>query len=338
MVRLRTLGRGFRGDDVLAQENDGMQRIAWLLSGLVLLAGCKVEMVGDARSEQKKLILVDGSSTVAPISMAIAEVFDDTHPDAIPKVNVSGTGGGFEAFYKGETDISNASRPMKDIERQRAGENNIRFSDLAIATDGVTVVVHPDNKWCNALTVKQLGEIWKKDSPIKTWKDLNPEWPDKNITLFGADSKSGTYDYFKEETVGKDNPFRTDYQPNTDDNVLVTGVAGDPYALGFFGFAYFAENTEKVKPVAIAKEDDLSKAVVPSQETIENGSYVPLSRPLFIYVNLESMKRPEVAAFVDFHLSDEGQRLVELKKYIKLNPEQLAASRAKLAEIKASLQ
>ena len=172
--------------------------------------------------------------------------------------------------------------------------------------------------------------MWSKDSTVHQWSDVNPDWPAEPIKLFGADAKSGTYDYFKEETVGKDNPMRVDYQPNTDDNVLVTGVAGDKFALGFFGYAYYAENTGKLKAVAIAgKGKDPSEAVLPSQQTIEDGSYSPLSRPLYIYVKKASLARPEVKEFAEFHISDEGQKLVELKSYIKLNPEQLAAAREK---------
>ena len=310
---------------------------AGLLACLALsCSGCTVETTG-SRSDQ--LIKIDGSSTVAPISMAIAEVFDDNHPDVTLKVNVSGTGGGFESFALGNTDISNASRPIKSSEAEDCEKHGVKYVELMVATDGLTVAVHPQNDWCSALTIEQLAELWKKDSPVSKWSDLDPSWPAEPIKLFGADAKSGTYDYFKEETVGKDNPMRVDYQPNTDDNVLVTGVAGDKYALGFFGFAYFVENGQRLKAVAIApKGQPATAAVLPSHDTIENGTYRPLSRPLFIYVKLSSLKRPEVQEFAEFHLSEEGQRLVALKGYIKLNPQQLEASRAKLAETVASLQ
>lgn len=317
-----------------------MQRLAsWRLGVLACVAmnwmGCTVETTG-SRTDQ--LIKIDGSSTVAPISMAIAEVFDDNHPDVTLKVNVSGTGGGFESFALGNTDISNASRPIKASEAEDCEKHGVKYVELMVATDGLTVAVHPQNDWCNALTIEQLAELWKKDSPVSQWSDLDPSWPSEPIKLFGSDAKSGTYDYFKEETVGKDNPMRVDYQPNTDDNVLVTGVAGDRYALGFFGFAYFVENSERLKAVAIVpRGEPADAAVLPSQETIENGTYRPLSRPLLIYVNLASLKRPEVREFAEFHLSDEGQQLVTLKGYIKLNPQQLEASRAKLAETLKSL-
>lgn len=315
-----------------------------LLIGLAL-PGCKVEIAApDASSGESSggkrgaetLIHIDGSSTVGPISMAMAEVFDDAHPGVSCKVMVSGTGGGFKNFALGQTDISNASRPIKSEEAEACRKNGIDFTELMIATDGLTVVVHPKNDWCRKLTVSQLTEIWRKDSPVKMWSDIQSGWPRKEIKLYAPDTKSGTYDYFEEVTVGKDHPLRNDYQPNTDDNVLVTGIAGDEYALGFFGYAYYAENTSRVKGVAIAK-DDTTDAVLPSHETIENGTYVPLSRPLFIYVKKASLQRPEVLQFAGFHLSDEGQKLVEKKQYIRLNAEQLAASRAALEKEKGSL-
>ena len=314
------------------------------------LSGCSVEQgggdgsgasssaEGGTTASGSKSIDVDGSSTVAPVSMAVAEVFEENHPDVILKVNVSGTGGGFERFYKGETDISNASRPIKSSESEKCQENEVEYVEIPVGTDGLTVVVNPENDWCDAISTEQLALIWKKDSPVSQWSDVNPDWPDEPIKLFGADAKSGTYDYFKEETVGKKNPMRVDYQPNTDDNVLVTGVAGDKYALGFFGYAYYAENTDKLKALAIAGEGvDLADAVAPSQQTIEDGSYSPLSRPLFIYVNKKSLQRPEVQEFAEFHISDEGQKLVELKNYIKLNPVQLTEARAKFTEAMAAL-
>ncbi|MEZ6064929.1 MAG: PstS family phosphate ABC transporter substrate-binding protein [Planctomycetaceae bacterium] len=310
------------------------------LLGFVGLAGCTVETASTTESgsgaggaTQSSQINIDGSSTVAPISMAIAEGFGDAHPDVIPKVNVSGTGGGFEAFSRGDIDISNASRPIKSSEAEACEKNGVKYIELMVATDGLTVVVNPENDWCTALTVEQLVQIWSKDSQVNLWSDINPEWPAEKIKLFAPDTKSGTYDYFKEETVGKDGAIRTDYQPNTDDNVLVTGISGDKYSLGFFGYAYYVAAKGEVKGVAIApKGADAAAAVLPTQETIENGTYTPLSRPLFIYPNLESLKRPEVAEFVQYHLSPEGQALVELKKYVKLNPEQLAASQAVLAD------
>jgi phosphate transport system substrate-binding protein len=270
--------------------------------------------------------------------MAVAEVFEDDHPDVILKVERSGTGGGFDKFSRGETHISNASRPIKSSEAEACQQNGIAFTEVMVGTDGLTVVVNPQNDWCRALTIEQLAKLWAKDSTVSKWSDLDPAWPAEPIKLFGADAKSGTYDYFKEETVGKDNPMRTDYQPNSDDNVLVEGVAGDKFALGFFGFAYYVENSNKLKSVAIApRGSDVSAAVAPSPETIEDGSYTPLSRPLFIYINNQALQRPEVKDFAEFHISDEGQKLVKLKGYIPLNAQQLAASREKFQSAVAAL-
>lgn len=310
----------------------------------LLIAGCSVEQnnsgepstaggtttPGDNSKGGELTIRIDGSSTVAPISTAISEVFDDEHPGVTPKVNVSGTGGGFEKFSKGETDISNASRAILPDEVASCEKNGIKFTEVMVATDGLTVVVNKENDWCKALTVAQLVQIWEKDSKVTNWSDVDPSWPQEPIHIFAPDSKSGTYDYFKEVTVGKKNPMRSDYQPNTDDNVLVTGVAGDKYALGYFGYAYYVESQDKLQAVAISPTENVADAVSPTQATIEDGTYKPLSRPLYIYINGESLKNPLIADFAKFHISDRGQELVALKQYIKLNASQLAASRAAL--------
>lgn len=298
-------------------------------------AGCTVEVAGtqapkDAPRESKT-IRIDGSSTVAPISAAVSEVFSDLRPDVQAPVNTSGTGGGFDRFARGETDISNASRPIKPEEQQRCRENGIEYVELKVAIDGLSVVVNQDNDWCQALTIDQLRSVWTQEGEASRWQDLDPAWPDRRIELFGPDSKSGTYDYFMEAVIGKEGRLR-DYQESVDDNVLATGVAGERYALGFFGFAYYVENRDKLRALAIAPGDDLSAAVEPTQATIEAGRYVPLSRPLFIYVSLQSLQRPEVADFVQFYLSDQGQDLVEVKRYVRLNAEQLSESRRRLDE------
>ncbi|MFV0444343.1 MAG: PstS family phosphate ABC transporter substrate-binding protein [Planctomycetaceae bacterium] len=310
-----------------------------LVLGTAMLCGCSVERSSPATSMThgngndgtpvEGSIVADGSSTVLPISMAVAETFEEAHPGVKVKVGRSGTGPGFDIFSRKESDISNASRKIKASEAEACDKAGFQFTELMIGIDGLTVVVNPKNDWCTALTVEQLVELWKKGSTVSKWSDLDPSWPAESITLFGPDNKSGTYDYFKEETVGKDNPMRTDYQPNSDDSVLVEGVSGDKHALGFFGFAYFIENQDKLKSVAIApKGTSASAAVAPTVATIENGTYKPLSRPLFIYVNNESLQRPEVKEFVEFHISDQGQDLVALKGYIKLNADQLVTSRA----------
>ncbi len=317
-------------------------RFSAILAVLLCLvaASCKVEVASTSSDStgaaRAGTIRIDGSSTVAPISMPIAEAFGDQYPDVTPIVNISGTGGGFEKFSRGEIDVTNASRPIKPGEAEACRTNGIEFVEVKVAMDGLTVVVNQENDWVKSLSIPQLAEIWKKESPVRKWSDLDPGWPDAEIKLFAPDSKSGTYDYFKEETVGVNNPMRTDYQPNTDDNVLVTGVAGDRHALGFFGYAYYVASQDKLKAVPIAPEEGL-EPVPPSQENIENGKYTPLSRPLFIYVHVDGLKRREIADFARFHLSDEGQRLIEEKQFIKLNAKELEASRQTLeAAIKSA--
>ncbi len=296
---------------------------------------CTVEVAGTTSSkggDGAQTIRIDGSSTVAPISSAVSEIFEDQHPDVHLQVNTSGTGGGFERFGRGETDINDASRPIKPKEQQLCRDAGIDFVELKVAIDGLSVVVNKDNDWCRELTVGQLKALWEKDSRIAMWSDLNPKWPNKKIDLFAPDSKSGTYDYFLEAIIGKDGALRGNYQESVDDSVLATGVAGELHSLGFFGFAYYVENRDKLRAVAIAPGHEGSAAVEPTESTIEAGQYVPLSRPLFIYVNTKSLQRPEVAEFVKFYLSDEGQKMVTVRKYVRLNEEQISESRQRLNE------
>ena len=215
-------------------------------------------------------------------------------------VGVSGTGGGFKRFCAGETDITNASRPISASEAQSAKTNKIDFVELPIAFDGLAIVVNPSNTWVTQLSVAQLKKIFSADSPAKKWSDVNPAWPSETIKVFSPGTDSGSFDYFKEVIIGKGN-IRSDLSVSEDDNVLVTGVAGDKNAIGYFGFAYYAENASKLKLVPI---DGGKGAITPSNKTIEDGTYAPFSRPLFIYVNAKSAARPEIAAFVDFYLAN----------------------------------
>ena len=246
-------------------------------------------------------IKVDGSSTVYPITEAVAEDFQAKATKTRTTVGVSGTGGGFKRFCAGETDITNASRPISASEAQTAKTNKIDFIELPIAFDGLTVVVNPANTWVTQLNVAQLKKIFSADSPAKKWSDVNPAWPSETIKVFSPGTDSGTFDYFKEVTLGKDGNIRSDLSVSEDDNVLVTGVAGDKNAIGYFGFAYYAENASKLKLVPI---DGGKGAITPSNKTIQDGTYTPFSRPMFIYVNAKSAARPEVAAFVDFYLAN----------------------------------
>ncbi len=251
----------------------------------------------------KGRVRIDGSSTVFPITEAVAEEFGKKHPRVRVTVGVSGTGGGFKKFIAGETDINDASRPIKSIEVKKAEENNIDYIELPIAFDGISVVVNPKNTWVDYLTVAELKKVWEPGSPVKTWKDIRAEWPDQKIRLYGPGTDSGTFDYFTEVINGKSHASRSDFTKSEDDNVLVQGVSGDRASLGYFGFAYYSENKDKLKLVPIKHK---KMPVSPSFKTINDGSYTPLSRPIFIYVSKKSVKRPEVSRFVTFYLENAG--------------------------------
>ena len=263
-------------------------------------------------------IEIDGSSTVYPIMEAAAEDFRAMHPDVRTTIGVSGTGGGFKKFARGETDISNASRPIKKEEAETANNNNIQFIELPIAYDGIAVVVNPNNNWVDKLTVEELKKIWEPEAQatIKKWNQIRPEWPDKEIHLFGAGVESGTYDYFTEAVVGKSHSSRGDFTASEDDNVLVQGISTDDLALGFFGLAYYEENADKLKLVPIVPPSG-GEAVKPSLETVKNGTYQPLSRPLFIYVKKDAADRPEISAFVNYLIND-AQEMIKEVGYIPL--------------------
>jgi len=268
-------------------------------------------------------IEIDGSSTVFPVSEAVAEEFHKIHPDVRVNVGVSGTGGGFKRFTAGEIDISDASRLIKDSEAEVAEENGIEYYPLRVAMDGMSVMVSPDNDFVECLTTDQLKMIWEPGSTVSKWSDVNPGWPSKDIALYGPDTDSGTFDYFTEEIMGEAQLSRPDYTASADDNVLVQGIAGGQYSLGYFGYSYYQENMDKLKLVAV---DSGNGCVLPSSESNENGTYAPLSRPLFIYVSKQSMERPEVREFVEFYL-DHAAELAQEVGYIKLGDAEYAANR-----------
>lgn len=267
-------------------------------------------------------VKIDGSSTVAPISEAMAEEFQKANPDVRVTVGTSGTGGGFKKFGAKEIDISDASRPIKSEESTAAGE----FIELPVAYDGLAVVVNPQNTWAESLTVAELNKIWAPDSKVNNWSQVRAGFPSQPLKLYGAGTDSGTFDYFTDAVNGKEGASRSDYTMSEDDNTLVTGVAGDKGALGYFGLAYFEENKDKLKLLGIQGEG-AATPVSPSEETVSNGTYQPLSRPLFIYVRKEAAQRPEVKAFIEFYLSDAGQGLVKEAGYIPLPPAAYAAVR-----------
>ena len=271
-------------------------------------------------------IEVDGSSTVFPVSEAVAEEFHKLNPGVNVNVGISGTGGGFKRFTVGEIDISDASRLMKESEAAAAADNGITYLALRVGTDGLSVVVSPENDFVECLTVEELKAVWEPGSTIKSWSEVRAGFPDRPLRLYGADTDSGTFDYFTEEIVGEVQASRSDYTASADDNVLVQGIGGDRNALGYFGFAYYTENRDKVKVVAI---DAGEGCVTPTAETIESGEYKPLSRPLFIYVNEESLDKPEVRAFVEFYLTNAAS-LVREVGYVALADEVYQAGLADL--------
>lgn len=256
-------------------------------------------------------ISIDGSSTVYPVTEAVAEEYRAEAPDVKVTVGVSGTGGGMKKFSRGEIDIVNASRSINDSEAKTAKENGISYVQLSVAYDGLTVVVHPSNDWAKDITVAELKKMWEPEAQgtITRWNQIRPEWPDKEIHLYGAGVESGTYDYFTEAIVGKSHSSRGDYTASEDDNVLVQGVSTDPLALGFFGYAYYEENKSKLKAIPV---DNGAGPVLPSLETVKDGSYAPLSRALFLYVSSKAVVRPEVVDFINFYLENAGELAQEV--------------------------
>ncbi|MGI8924442.1 MAG: PstS family phosphate ABC transporter substrate-binding protein [Fimbriimonadales bacterium] len=286
---------------------------------LFALAGCtksgETEAGGPSGSALSGQVVADGSSTVFPITEAVAEEFQKLNPGVKVTVGISGTGGGFKKFIASETDIQNASRPIKESEDEAAATAGIEYVELPVAFDGLSIIVNPQNTWATSLTVAELKKIWEPGSKVNNWSQVRPGFPNRPIKLYGAGTDSGTFDYFTEAICGKEGASRPDYQASEDDNTLVTGVAGDPSALGYFGFAYYSENKDKLKLVGI---DNGNGPVLPSEETINSGTYAPLARPIFIYVAMKSAERPEVRAFVEFYLSVAGRKLVGEVGYVPL--------------------
>ena len=267
-------------------------------------------------------VRVDGSSTVYPISEAVAEEFQMQNPNIKVTVGISGTGGGFKKFTRGEIDISNASRPITSDELVQAKANGITFVELPIAFDALTVMVNPANTWVDYLTVAELKKLWEPEAQgkLKLWSQIRPAWPAQEIKLYGPGADSGTFDYFTEAIVGKAKASRGDYTASEDDNVLVRGIQSDKNALGYFGYAYYVENKHSLRAVPIvppSKDPSLANAVLPSSETVASSAYHPLARPIFIYANAAALKRPEVRKFVDFYLAHAAELASEVR-YVPL--------------------
>ena len=312
---------------------------AVLLGATLLFSACGGNNGEEANGEMSGSIQIDGSSTVYPITEAVAEEYRAEAPDVRVTVGVSGTGGGMKKFTRGEIDIVDASRQMKPSEDSLAKAHNISYIELPVAYDGLTVVVHPENTWVKDITTEELKKIWEPaaQGTIKRWNQIRPEWPDQEIHLYGPGVESGTYDYFTEAVVGESGASRGDYTASEDDNVLVQGVSTDPNALGFFGFAYYEENQDKLKVVPV---DDLNDsngkgAIAASLETVKDGSYAPLSPPLFIYVNSEATSNPAIVDFVNFYLDNAGELSKEVG-YIPLPTEKYNEQKEKFKQFAES--
>ncbi|MET9817221.1 MULTISPECIES: PstS family phosphate ABC transporter substrate-binding protein [unclassified Streptomyces] len=292
---------------------------------------------GDAGSsgdgdELSGKVLIDGSSTVAPLTSAASEFYAEEPGKNKVQVTVatSGTGGGFKKFCVGETDISNASRPIKDEEIKTCEENNVKYEQFAVANDGLSVVVSKDNTWAKCLTVEQLKKIWEPGSKVNNWNQVDPKFPNEPLKLFGAGTDSGTFDYFTDAINGEEGASRTDYSGSEDDNVTVTGVSGTKGGMGYFGFSYFEENADKLKLVQIDGGDG---CVTPSVKTVQDGTYKPLGRQLYIYPSDAGLKKKQVLDFVEYYVEN-NKKIAEDSKFIPLNAEQEKELEAALAKLK----
>jgi phosphate transport system substrate-binding protein len=300
----------------------------------MLVAAALASVLSNASLAQGTLVKIDGSSTVYPVTEAVAEEFQKAERNAIKvTVGISGTGGGFKKFCRGEIDVSGASRPILKAEMAECTKQGITYFELPVAFDALTVVVNPKNTFLDkGITVEQLKKIWEPGAQgkVTTWNQVDPSWPNAPIKLFGAGADSGTFDYFTEAIVGKAKSSRGDYTASEDDNVLVQGVQRDVNAIGYFGFAYYAENQGKLKSVPIIEKAG-KPAVKPSMESVLDGSYQPLARPIFIYVNAKSLERPEVRKFVDYYMTN-GSKLAREVKYVPLPDKAYAMNREHLAK------
>jgi len=310
----------------------GTLKLISLLSLALLLGACSqdegtADSGQEAGGELTGTVSLDGSSTVYPISEAVAEEFMGVAPRVRVTVGVSGTGGGFKKFLAQETDINDASRTIKESEMATAEANGIHYLEIPVAFDGLSVVVSRNNDWVDYLTVEELQMIWQPGSMVDSWDDIRPEWPSEPIRLYGPGTDSGTFDYFTEAVNGESGASRPDYTASEDDNVLVQGISGDENSLGFFGYAYYIENQDKLKVVPI---DGGNGPVTPNAVTINDGTYSPLSRPIFIYLNTASLERQEVRTFVDFYIDNAGALANEVG-YIELPEEMYQEARDQVA-------
>ena len=295
--------------------------ITVLVGAVACGGGNDTPQTGQTAQTGSSVITADGSSTVFPITEAVAEEFQKANTGTRVTVGSSGTGGGFQKFCRDETDISNASRPVKSTELEACAKAGIDFIELPVAYDGIAIVVHPKNTWVSSITVAELKKIWEPaaQGKVTRWNQIRPDWPNEEIHLFGAGVDSGTFDYFTEAIVGKEAQSRGDYTSSEDDNVIVQGVSGDQYALGYFGYSYYEQNKDKLKlvPVDDGEASNGAGPIAPSPETVAGGTYRPLSRPVFVYAKVKALQRPEVSKFVEFYLSN-GAKLVREVGYIPM--------------------
>jgi phosphate transport system substrate-binding protein len=308
-------------------------RISSVLSAMTVVAAGWATVSPALGADQ--IITIDGSSTVYPVTEAVAEEFQTANKGIKVTVGISGTGGGFKKFCRGEIDISSASRPILASEMKLASENKVEYIELPVCFDALTVVVNKANTWATTMTVEDLKKMWEPGAQgkITKWNQIRSEWPDQKIALYGAGSDSGTFDYFTEAVNGKSKASRGDYTASEDDNTLVRGVEGDKNAIGYFGYAYYAAHKNKLTAVKIAWDAKKVPATEPSPENVINGKYTPLSRPLFIYVNKKSLEtKPEVRKFVDFYL-DNAPALTQEVKYVPLPAAAYEAAKSRLAKM-----
>ena len=299
---------------MIKNELKKFSKIALIVTSL-LIVGIIAACGGSSSGADSSEILIDGSSTVFPISQAVAEEFRVDRPEVQIPLGISGTGGGFKRFVEGDIDIADASRPIEESERAQAETNGVGFTEFVIAYDGLSIVINKANDFATCLTVDELKKIWEPGSSVDNWNEVRSEFPDKPLRLYGPDTDSGTFDYFTDAINGKEDASRADYTASSDDNVLVQGVSGDQGAMGYFGFAYYTENSEILNVISVDGGDG---CVGPSVTSIKDGSYSPLSRPMFIYVNNYSLQRPEVRDFIEYYLNNAAE-LAEEVGYVGLS-------------------
>lgn len=298
--------------------------------GMLITLPVLVFAIGSGETDGSMLtgsVKIAGSSTVYPISVAVAEEFNRIHPGVEIPVQSTGTGGGFKNFFiTGKTDINDASRPIKDSETEAVAANGIEAIEIQVAIDAITIVVSPENHWVNDITVDQLAQIWRPENPAMMWNDVDSSWPAEPFELYGPTSASGTFDYFTDEIVGEEGASRSDFQGTEQDNTIVQAVSGSSYAMGYFGMAYYLENQNKVKALKV-------EGVAPGIETAKSGRYVPLSRPIFIYVSKESLKRPEIQEFIRFYIKQTSTDLIREIGYVPLTDSEMQANLDRIESI-----